>query len=101
MVQVIANFRDTGLRAFFEQDKPSARIPADIRDRLFRKLQLVDDAVSDADLRVPPSNHLEKLSGRLAGWSSIRVNAQWRLTFQCESASGKAINLYLDNHTYR
>jgi proteic killer suppression protein len=97
VVQVIANFRDTGLQAFFEHDKPSARIPADIRDRLFRKLQLIDDAISDADLRVPPSNHFEKLSGR----SSIRVNAQWRLIFQWESASGKAFNLYLDNHTYR
>jgi len=101
VVQVIANFRDTGLQAFFEHDKTSARIPTDIRDRLFRKLQLVDDAVSDADLRVPPSNHFEKLSGKLAGRSSIRVNAQWRLIFQWESASGKAFNLYLDNHTYR
>jgi proteic killer suppression protein len=39
--------------------------------RLFRKLQLLDDATSDADLRVPPSNHFEKLAGKLAGLHSI------------------------------
>jgi len=35
------------------------KIPADLRDRLFRKLQLLDDAVIDNDLRVPPGNRLK------------------------------------------
>jgi proteic killer suppression protein len=33
-------------------------------------------------LRVPPSNHLEKLRGNLAGFHSIRINDQWRIIFR-------------------
>jgi toxin HigB-1 len=43
---------------------------------------MLDAATSDQDLRVPPSNHFEKLRGRLKGFHSIRVNRQWRLIFQ-------------------
>lgn len=96
---MIAGWRDDWLRRFFQDDLHSKRIPADLRDRLFRKLQMLDDAKSDADLRVPPSNHFEQLSGNLKGWYSIRINAQWRLIFQW--SEGKANKVYLDNHTYR
>lgn len=98
---MISSFRDGWLEDFFENDKTSKRIPADISDRLFRKLQMIDDAVSDKDLPVPPSNHFEKLSGRLKGWHSIRVNGQWRLIFQWDGERGEAQSVYLDNHEYR
>ena len=39
---------------------------------------MIDDATTDQDMRVPPSNHFEKLRGNLAGFHSIRVNRQWR-----------------------
>ena len=96
---MIASWKDAWLRDFFEKDMHSKNIPADIRDRLFRKLQMVDDAETDADLRTPPSNHFEQLAGRLAGWHSIRINRQWRLIFLWEE--GKAFSLYLNNHSYR
>jgi toxin HigB-1 len=92
-------WHDAWLRDFFEKDIHSKKIPANLRDRLFRKLQLIDDATNDADLRIPPSNHFEKLSGKLEGYHSIRVNDQWRLVFQW--SSGKAIQVYLDDHSYR
>lgn len=98
---MIGSFRDGWLEDFFENDKSSKKIPADISDRLFRKLQMIDDAVSDKDLWVPPSNHFEKLSGRLKGWHSIRVNGQWRLIFQWDGERGEAQSVYLDNHEYR
>jgi proteic killer suppression protein len=98
---MIKSFRDAWLREFFIDDVHSKRIPADLEARLFRKLQLVDDATSDADLRAPPSNHFEKLSGKLAGWHSIRVNQQYRLIFQWDGARGEARELYLDDHSYR
>jgi len=96
---MIATWRDTWLKRFFEDDVYSKKVPADLRDRLFRKLQMLDDAETDADLRVPPSNHFEHLKGQLEGWSSIRVNAQWRLIFQWNG--NEARNVYLDSHTYR
>ena len=66
--------RDAWLREFFADDRPSRHIPADLETRVFRKLQMIDDATTDADLRIPPSNHFEKLQGNLAGLHSIRVN---------------------------
>ena|SRR5665213_1557674 len=98
---MILGFRDRWLENFFIHDQPSRNIPSNLAQRLFRKLQLLDDAMSDVDLRVPPSNHFEKLRGNLVGWHSIRVNDQWRLIFQWNSARGEAKGVYVDNHSYR
>lgn len=98
---MIVSFRDDWLRDFFVADIRSRRIPPDIESRLFRKLQLVDDATTDRDLRVPPSNHFERLRGNLVGFHSIRVNAQWRLIFRWDGGQGKASDVYLDDHSYR
>lgn len=98
---MILGFRDRWLEDFFVRNRLSRSIPADLQSRLFRKLQMLDDASSDADLRVPPSNHLEKLRGELAGWHSIRVNDQWRIVFQWNGSKGEAAQVYLDNHSYR
>ncbi|AYD00065.1 type II toxin-antitoxin system RelE/ParE family toxin [Neorhizobium sp. NCHU2750] len=98
---MIAGFRDTWLEDFFVSDIRSKKISADIEDRLFRKLQMIDDARTDRDLRVPPSNHFEKLRGSLEGFCSIRVNRQWRLIFRWDGSVGEASELYLDDHSYR
>ncbi|WP_158793404.1 type II toxin-antitoxin system RelE/ParE family toxin [Granulicella sp. L60] len=96
---MIMSWGDAWLGNFFENDTRSKKIPADLEERLFRKLQLIDDATNDADLRVPPSNHFERLKGKLEGWHSIRVNDQWRLIFKWND--GKATYVSLDNHSYR
>lgn len=98
---MILSFRDHWLQAFFLKDRMSKRIPSDLVAGLFRKLQIVDDASSDADLRVPPGNRFEKLRGRLEGWHSIRINDQWRLIFRWSGQRGEASGIYLDNHSYR
>ena len=97
---MIASFRDEWLRAFFVEDTRSRLIPADLESRLFRKLQMIDDATTDRDLRVPPSNHFEKLRGNLEGFHSVRVNKQWRLIFQWDGSRGEASGMYLDDHSY-
>ena len=98
---MIASFRDGWLRDFFVEDARSKNIPPDLERRLFRKMQMIDDATTDQDLRVPPSNHFERLRGNLEGFSSIRVNDQWRLIFNWDAGSGEARDIYLDNHSYR
>jgi proteic killer suppression protein len=98
---MIAEFRDEWLRAFFVDDVRSKNVPTDLESRLFRKLQMIDDATTDQDLRVPPSNHFERLHGNLAGFHSIRVNKQWRLIFRWDSSKGEASDLFLDDHSYR
>jgi toxin HigB-1 len=98
---VIESFRDSWLEAFFVDDVRSRKIPSDLEARLFRRLQMIDDATTDSDLRSPPSNHFEKLSGALRGLCSVRVNKQWRLIFKWNGGTGEASDIYLDDHTYR
>jgi proteic killer suppression protein len=97
---MILSFRDDWLREFFVNDIRSKKIPSDLEDRLFRKIQMIDDATTDRDLRSPPSNHFEKLRGNLDGLHSIRVNKRWRLVFRWNSGRGEAEDLYLDDHSY-
>jgi proteic killer suppression protein len=82
-------------------DTHSRNVPSDLESRLFRKLQMIDDAATDQDLRVPPSNHFEKLRGNLEGYHSIRLNKQWRLVFRWDGGRGEATDLYLDDHSYK
>ncbi len=98
---MIVGFRDEWLRTFFVEDVSSKKIPTDIEARLFRTLQMIDDATTDQDLRTPPSNHFEKLRGNLASFHSLRVNRQWRLVFRWDGGRGEAADVYLDDHSYR
>jgi len=56
-----------------------------------RKLEILDATEVLQDLRIPPSNHLEKLSGDRKGQYSIRINKQWRICF--EWRDGDAYNV--------
>jgi proteic killer suppression protein len=98
---MIVGFRDDWLRAFFVDGVRSRNIPPDLEGRLFRRLQMIDDATTDQDLRVPSSNHFEKLRGGLSGFHSIRVNKQWRLILQWDGSRGDASSVYLDDHSYQ
>jgi len=98
---MIVSFRDDWLRDFFIDDVRSRKIPSDLESRLFRKIQMLDDATTDLDLQVPPSNHFEKLRGNLEGLHAIRVNQQWRLVFRWDGGRGEAQGVYLDDHSYR
>lgn len=55
--------------------------PADLVKRSRTMLSALDAAVVIEDLRFPPGNHLEALSGDRAGQHSIRINDQWRICF--------------------
>lgn len=62
--------------------KRTRSFPPDLRRAARRKILYLHDAATLTDLRVPPSNHLERLKGDLAGFHSIRVNDQRRLIFK-------------------
>jgi toxin HigB-1 len=98
---MIVSFRDGWLRDFFVEDVRSKKIPSELVSQLFRKIQMIDDATTDQDLRVPPSNHFEKLRGNLEGFHSIRVSKQWRLIFRWNGGRGEATGVYLDDHGYQ
>lgn len=59
-----------------------------------RKLDMIHAAFTLEDLKVPPSNHLERLQGDLKGFYSIRINNQFRLIFKFEDSN--AYDVYID-----
>ena len=82
---MIRRFRDRGTEDIFEgSDTRAARAccPRSLWRVAARKLDLLDSAVTLGDLRIPPGNHLEVLSGNRRGQHSIRINDQYRICFQ-------------------
>lgn len=63
----------------------SRKLPADIQNVARRKLRMINNAQNINDLRIPPANRLEKLSGDLENFYSIRINKQWRVIFNWEN----------------
>ena len=59
----------------------SAKLPESIQRIALRKLIMIDNAESINDLRVPPGNRLERLSGGREGQYSIRINDRYRICF--------------------
>lgn len=92
-------FKHAWLEAFYEEDLGHKKIPGNIGAALYRKLQILDAATQESDLRVPPGNRFEHLQGNLSGWCSVRVNKQYRLIFRWED--GIAQDTYLDPHDYK
>ena len=96
---MIASFKDQWLEDYYFQGKTSSNIQSSLESALKRKLDIMHVAVEEKDLRIPPGNRFEHLTGKLDGWCSIRVNKQYRLIFQWQN--GEATQVYLDPHTYR
>ena len=69
----------------------SLKLPRDIQKTARRKLEILEGAEALVDLRIPPNNHLEKLSKDRKGQYSIRINDQWRICF--EWRGGDAYNV--------
>lgn len=78
---MIRSFADRDTERVFYREVVR-RWSGDLRRLALRKLVLLDAAEAVGDLRVPPGNRLEKLSGNRAGQYSIRINDQWRICFR-------------------
>jgi len=59
----------------------SKKLPSEIQGIARRKLRMLNNSQNIIDLKIPPSNRLEKLGGSLKEFHSIRVNKQWRIIF--------------------
>jgi proteic killer suppression protein len=73
------------------------RIPLEIQQVGRRKLRMLNNSQNIGDLRIPPSNRLEKLSGNLKDFYSIRINDQWRIIFKWESNHASEVEI-MDYH---
>jgi toxin HigB-1 len=73
------------------------KLPIEIQNIGRRKLRMINNSVDIADLRIPPANRLEKLSGKLKDYYSIRVNDQWRIIFKWNSGNAFEVEI-IDYH---
>ena len=63
------------------EGRSSKKLPIEIQQIARRKLRMINNSIDINDLRIPPSNRLEKLSGNLKNYHSIRINDKWRIMF--------------------
>jgi proteic killer suppression protein len=77
---MIRGFRDRETERIW-RGEVSLKLPRDIQRVARRKLRMLNNAQSVADLRIPPANRLEALKGNRKGQYSIRINDQWRICF--------------------
>jgi len=78
---MIKTFANKETAAVFAHERVR-RFNADGLQTARRKLAQLNRVISIDELRVPPGNRLEKLSGDREGQWSIRINPQWRVCFE-------------------
>ena len=72
-------------------------LPIEIQQIGRRKLRMLNNSQNIKDLRIPPSNKLEKLSGKMNDFYSIRINDQWRIVFKWDDANASEVTI-MDYH---
>jgi len=75
----------------------SSKIPPEIQKIGRRKLRMINNSINLNDLRIPPSNRLEKLSGNMKEYYSIRINDQWRIMFKWQAGYAFEVEI-IDYH---
>ena len=93
---MIKSFGDDDTRRVFERERVR-RWALSLQRAALRKLLMLDAAESLTDLRVPPGNRLEKLSGDRSAQHSIRINDQWRLCFRWRDSDAYEVEI-VDYH---
>ena len=89
---MIRTFADKETELIFSGTR-SRKLPLEIQNATRRKLRMIYAAKTVDDLRLPPGNRLEKLSGNLDGYFSIRINDQWRIVFRFEDGGAEDVGI--------
>lgn len=96
---MIRSFGNKTTEDFYHGRKTSRsrKVASSIKAGALRKLDILNAAATIDDLRSPPGNRLEKLSGDLASFHSIRINQQWRLVFRWIDGGAEQVEI-VDYH---
>jgi toxin HigB-1 len=89
---MIKSFRCKETEKIFNREY-SREFPRDIQQRAYARLNAIDAAIRIEDLRLPPSNRLEPLKGKLHGRWSIRINDQWRICFKWIDGNAEQVEI--------
>ena len=94
---MIKSFRDKWTKEVFERFYVRIFSP-DLQRIALRKLEMLNAALTLEDLRIPPGNRLEKLTGDREGQYSIRINEQYRVCFQWKDGDAYKVEI-VDCHS--
>ncbi|MCI0602962.1 type II toxin-antitoxin system RelE/ParE family toxin [bacterium] len=92
---MIKSFHDNETQKIYSRER-SRRLADLIQQIALRKLRMLN-AATLKDLRIPPANRLEKLSGNRFGQYSIRINDRWRICFRWEEGDAYDVKV-VDYH---
>jgi len=93
---MIKSIKDAETRLVYQREYVRT-FPPETQQMALRKLRMLNNTASLNDLRVPPANRLEKLSGSRAGEYSIRINDQWRICFEWQGGDAYQVEI-VDYH---
>ena len=93
---MIASFGDSSTESIWNGTRVK-HLPLEIQQVGRRKLRMLNNSINLQDLRIPPSNRLEKLGGKLKDYYSIRINDQWRIIFHWKAANAYDVEI-IDYH---
>jgi proteic killer suppression protein len=93
---MIKSFHCRETEKLFKRE-PVLQFSVEIQRGALRRLMLLDAAERLEDLRIPPGNRLEKLSGKRQGKYSIRINDQWRICFRWQQGDAYEVEI-VDYH---
>ena len=93
---MIKSFKSKETQKIFKREV-SKKLPFDIQKVAYRKLLMIEAALTIEDLKIPPANRLEKLSGNREGQYSIRINKQYRICFKWQNGYAYEVEI-VDYH---
>lgn len=93
---MIVSFGDRETEKIWQGER-SRKLPNQIQETARRKLRMINSAIDLNDLKIPPANRLEKLSGDLRAFFSIRINDQWRIIFKWSTGNASEVEI-VDYH---
>ena len=93
---MITSFGSKGTEKIWKGDRVK-NLPQEIQQIGRRKLRILNNSQNLIDLKVPPSNKLEKLSGKMSYFYSIRINDQWRIVFKWDDGNSSDVTI-IDYH---
>jgi proteic killer suppression protein len=93
---MIKSFKNKETEKIWQQETIK-KLPIEIQRIGLRKLIMINASIDLNDLKIPPSNHLEKLKGNREGQYSIRINDQWRICFKWKNGNSFEVEI-VDYH---
>ena len=93
---MIRSYRDKDTQAIAERRRVR-RLPVHFQRRAQVKLMIMNNASNLNDLRTPPGNRLEALSGDRKGQHSVRINDRWRICFVWDDGDAYQVEI-VDYH---